>query len=220
MNVTTLMRQAARLNSAPTAVITEDGRLTFTEAWNRGVLLANGNRALGVTPGDRVAGLDYNSLSCADLFLGCAIAGAVRVPLYPRNSREAHASTLEGTDCRVLVVDESHADEVLGLERQLGCLRQVLVRYSCYEKWLNDQDPTDPEVPISGDDWYVIRHSGGTTGKPKGVAYTHHDWVLNCRNWAVAVERLRRDSVVGHAGRARSWPGSRARCAATGATRT
>ena len=54
--------------------------------------------------------------------------------------------------------------------------------------------------PAIADDWFVIRHSGGTTGKPKGVGYTHHDWVLNCRNWAYSLERMRRDSVIGHAG--------------------
>ncbi|HEY7009626.1 MAG TPA: AMP-binding protein, partial [Jatrophihabitantaceae bacterium] len=48
--------------------------------------------------------------------------------------------------------------------------------------------------------WFIIRHSAGTTGTPKGVAYTQHDWVLNCRNWAYSLERMQRGSVVGHAG--------------------
>jgi len=32
------------------------------------------------------------------------------------------------------------------------------------------------------------------------VGHTHHDWVLNCRNWAYGLERMSRRSVIGHAG--------------------
>jgi acyl-CoA synthetase (AMP-forming)/AMP-acid ligase II len=132
----------------------------------------------------------------------CVCAGhyELRVPLYPRNSREAHCDMLSGTDCVVVVSDESHAASVLGLEAEVVSLRHVFVRDAHYESWLAAQDATDPLLPIDGDDWYVIRHSGGTTGKPKGVGYSHHDWVLNCRNWAYSLERMRRDSVIGHAG--------------------
>lgn len=200
MDVTTLMRQAARLNAGHTAIITEDRTLTFAEAWDRGVRLANALRALGLQPGDRVAGLEDNNLGCADLYLACAIAGAVRVPLYPRNSRNAHRQMLEGTDCKVVITDPVYAESVKGLDEDLPCLNHVVVRDESYEGWLAAQDDTDPQLEIDGEAWFIIRHSGGTTGRPKGVGYTHHDWVLNCRNWAYLLPRLSRISVVGHAG--------------------
>lgn len=200
MDVTTLMRQAARLNAAFPAVVTEDRSLTFAQAWDRGVRLANALIGWGVRPGDRVAGLEDNNLGCADLYLGCAIAGAVRVPLYPRNSRLAHRDMLEGTTCKVLLVDEVYAADVKDLDAEVDSLDQVVVRTASYDDWLAGQDGGDPELPVGEDDWYVIRHSAGTTGKPKGVAYTTHDWVLNCRNWAILLPRMSRISVVGHAG--------------------
>lgn len=200
MDVTTLMRQAARFNSSFPAIITEDRTLTFAEAWTRGVRLANALRALGVERGDRVAGLEDNNLGCADLVLGCAIAGAVRVPLYPRNSREAHRHMLEGTGCSVLLADAAYADDVAGLDDDIEGLAHVVVRDASYEEWLATHDDTDPMVETDGDDWYIIRHSGGTTGKPKGVGYTSHDWVLNCRNWGYMVARMSRSTVIGHAG--------------------
>src|SRR5207237_2487738 len=97
MDVRTMMRQAVAFNADRPAIITESRTFTFTEAWERGVRLANGLRALGIHQGDRVAGVQDNNLGAADFVIGCAIAGVVRVPLYPRNSREAHASMLEGT---------------------------------------------------------------------------------------------------------------------------
>src|SRR5574337_698886 len=181
MNVTTLMRQSMRLNRDRPAVITEDRSFSFAEAWDRGVRVANGLRALGVKPGDPVA-------------------GAVRVPLYPRNSPQAHSHMIEGTAAKVVLADEALAGPVVGLDRKLGCLEHVQVRDAGYEQWLAAQDATDPMLEIGDDDWTIIRHSGGTTGRPKGVGYTHHDWVLNCRNWAYMLERMSRTSVVGHAG--------------------
>ena len=200
MQVTSLMRQAAELNRDRTAVITQDGSLTFAAAWARGVRLANGLLAMGVRPGDRVAGLEDNVLGCVDLYLGCAIAGAVRVPLYPRNSREAHSSMVAGTECVVLVTDVAYADSVAGLDAEVPSLQRILVRDCGYEGWLASHDDVDPMVEIGDDDWFIIRHSAGTTGQPKGVGYTQSDWVLNCRNWAYCLERMHRGSVIGHAG--------------------
>jgi acyl-CoA synthetase (AMP-forming)/AMP-acid ligase II len=200
MDVRTQMRRAVRFNEHRVAVITEHRQLSFGEAWERGCRLANGLLALGVRPGDRVGGLEDNNLAAADFFIGCAIAGVCRVPLYPRNAPEAHAHMLEHTGSTLVMADAAHAAGVEGLDRVLPDLAHVLVRDDGYEGWLAAQSPEDPDVDITEDDWYVIRHSGGTTGRAKGVAYTHRDWLLVCRNWVYPVARLERDSVVGHAG--------------------
>ncbi|MGO8885559.1 MAG: class I adenylate-forming enzyme family protein [Streptosporangiaceae bacterium] len=200
MDVPSLMRQAAALYNERPALITEDRTLTFGEAWDRGVRLANGLRSLGVQPGDRVAGLEDNNLGAADLFIGCAIAGAVRVPLYARNARRSRGQMLEQTSTRVVLTDLAYADTVTGLEKEIDSLEHVVVRDGGYEEWLAAQPAQDPLVTVDGDDWYIIRHSAGTTGRPKGVGYTQHDWLVNCRNWFYRLAPLRWSSVVGQAG--------------------
>jgi len=200
VDVPSLMRQAVALNRRRIAIITEDRELTFEQMWVRGVRLANGLRALGVRPGDRVAGVEDNNLGAADLFLGAAIAGAVRVPLYARNSPAAHAAMVEQTSTRVVLSDVAYADSVAGLEHAAECVEHVVVRDDRYEKWLAEQSEDDPLVEVGPDDWYIIRHSAGTTGRPKGIGYTQHDWLVNCRNWFYRLPNLRWGSVVGHAG--------------------
>lgn len=200
MDVPSLMRQAAQIYGSRTAIITRDAVLTFAQAWDRGVRLANGLRSLGVSPGDRVAGLEDNNLGAADLFLACAIAGAVRVPLYARNARPSHGHMLAQTKAVVVLTDLAYADTVTGLEKDIGTLQHVVVRDGGYEEWLAAQSPEDPMVAVDGGDWYIIRHSAGTTGRPKGVGYTQHDWLVNCRNWFYRLAPLRLSSVVGHAG--------------------
>jgi acyl-CoA synthetase (AMP-forming)/AMP-acid ligase II len=183
MDVRSLMRRAARFNTRRIAVVAGTRRLTFAEAWERGVRMANGLLGLGLRPGDRVGVLEDNSVEAADFFLGAAIANVVRVPLYPRNSREASAHMLDHTGCRALVVSANHASLVAGIEREVSGLERVLVRDAGYETWLAAQSPVDPDVAVHPDDHYVIRHTGGTTGKPKGVAYTHRAWLAAGRDW-------------------------------------
>ncbi len=194
MDVPGLMRQSVALHADRPAVLTEHGRHTFAEMWDRGVRTANALIAAGVRPGDRVAGLEDNNLGAADLFLGAAIAGAVRVPLYARNSAEAHAHMIAQTDTAVVLTDAAYADSVKGLDTR------VVVRDEGYERWLAAQSVVDPMVEVGPDDWCVIRHSAGTTGRSKGVGYTQHDWLVNCRNWFYRLPNLRWGSVVGHAG--------------------
>jgi acyl-CoA synthetase (AMP-forming)/AMP-acid ligase II len=200
VDVPSLMRQAMQFNADRRAIITEDRQLTFGQMWDRGVRLANGLIDLGVKPGDRVAGLEDNNLGAADLFLGCAIAGAVRVPLYARNRRLSHGQMIEQTQVKVLVTDGNYLGDVAGLQDEIGILQHVVDRDDGYEEWLAAQSGQDPMVQVGPDDWYIIRHSAGTTGRPKGVGYTQHDWLVNCRNWYYRLPNLERDSVVGHAG--------------------
>ena len=183
MDVTSAMRRAATFFADREAVVHGSDRLTFAQAWQRGCRLANGLIALGLQPGDRVAVLEDNSKEAADFFPGAGIANLVRVPLYPRNSRDAHLHMVGHTGCRALVVGGGHAEEVAGFPRELPDLEHVLVRDGGYEGWLAAQSPKDPMLRIRPDDNYIIRHTGGTTGRSKGVAYTHKAWLACNRDW-------------------------------------
>jgi acyl-CoA synthetase (AMP-forming)/AMP-acid ligase II len=183
MDVTTAMRRAATFFADREAVVHGTERLTFAHAWERGCRMANGLIGLGLRPGDRVAVLEDNSKEAADFFLGAGIANLVRVPLYPRNAREAHLHMVGHTGCRALVVSGNYAAEVADFPRQLPDLQHILVRDEGYEGWLAAQSPTDPRLPIQPEDNYIIRHTGGTTGRSKGVAYTHKAWLACNRDW-------------------------------------
>ncbi|HVS41787.1 MAG TPA: AMP-binding protein [Candidatus Dormibacteraeota bacterium] len=186
MDVRSLMRRAAGFNADREALVHGEARLTFAEAWERGLRLANGLLALGLQPGDRVGVLEDNCLSAGDAFLGLGAANLVRVPLYPRNSREGHLHMLGHTGCRALLVTGNHAASVAGIEADLPALEHVLVRDASYEGWLASHSATDPDPPVSPGDWYIIRHTAGTTGRSKGVAYSHKAWLDTGRDWFYA----------------------------------
>ncbi len=183
MDVRGLMRQAAELNANRLAIVHGERRLTFAEAWGRGLRMANALRSLGLEPGDRVGVLEDNSIGAQDFFSGAAAAGVVRVPLYARNAVESHHHMLDHTGCRAVVVAEHYRGDIDAIRDRLPGLEHVVVRGDDYEDWLAGFDDTDPDVPIDPDDWYVIRHTGGTTGRAKGVAYSHRSWIAAGRDW-------------------------------------
>ncbi len=169
MDVRTLMRRTVTFNRNREAIVSGDVRLTFAQAWDRGVRLANALLALGIKPGDRVGVLEDNCVEAADFYFAGAIANIVRVPLYPRNSREAHVHMLGHTNCRAVLVMERYAHELEGIERELPDMQHVIVRDNSYEAWLARQSNVDPDLPIKPEDNYIIRHTGGTTGKSNGA---------------------------------------------------
>ena len=199
MDVPSLMRQSVQFHSGRRALVYAGNAYTYQEAWDRGVRVANALIALGVKPGDRVAAVEDNTLSAADLFIGAAIAGAVRVPLYARNSKDSHKAMLRSTEAKVVFAEEHYADSVAGLEDELATLRHIVIRDGNYESWLASHPDKDPMIDVGDDDWYVIRHSSGTSGRPKGVGYTQHGWVMNSRNWFVRLPRIDWDTVLAHA---------------------
>jgi acyl-CoA synthetase (AMP-forming)/AMP-acid ligase II len=199
-DVRTAIRIAAGCNAHRTAVISEERSLTFAEAWDRGARFAQALIALGACPGDRVAVLEGNCLASSDFFLGTALSNTVRVPLYKRNSRETHATMLRQSGCRIVVVDTDQYGEVAGLETEIEALRHIVIRDEGYDQWLQGFPATDPELDISLDDYYVIRHSAGTTGIPKGVAFTHRAWMNTERNWTYSLPPLVRGDHAVHVG--------------------
>jgi len=200
MDVRSLMRRSAEYHSGLTAVIEREHRLTFEQAWTRGLQMANGLLGLGLNPGDRVGVLEDNTFESVDFFCGTAAANVVRVPLYPRNSREAHVHMLAHTDCKAVVVSESHAAALEDIVEQVPSLEHVIVRDKQYEDWLASQSTVDPDPKVDSDDWFIIRHTGGTTGLPKGVGYTHKSWLDAGRDWFYALQPVVRGDVCQHAG--------------------
>ncbi|HUZ24229.1 MAG TPA: AMP-binding protein [Streptosporangiaceae bacterium] len=182
LDVRSAMRRSARFHRDLVAIRSGDRELTYGQAWDRGLRLANALIGLGLAAGDRVAVLEDNSIEAADFYLGSAIANLVRVPLYRRNSAGAHEHMIRHTGARVVVVSQEFASEVAGLDREIDGLR-IVVRDSGYDDWLAAHEATDPDPAVSLDDVFIIRHSAGTTGRAKGIAYTHRAWMSATRDW-------------------------------------
>ena len=90
---------------------------------------------------------------------------------------------LSHTGCKALMASAAYHEEVAGLDKEIASLARILVRDAGYEQWLGSHPDTLPAIDISPEDNFIIRHTGGTTGPSKGVAYTHKAWLAAGRDW-------------------------------------
>lgn len=183
MNVRELLERGAGFYAKREAIADEERRISFEEAWKRGIRFANGMLKMGVKPQERVGVLEDNCLESSDVYIGLAIANMVRVPLYAGSSREIHAHMLGHTNCTALIVGKKRVEEAAKIQNGLSSLKHILIRDKNYEEWLLSQSDKLPEVAINPNDFFIIRHSGGTSGIPKGVGITHRNWIANMRDW-------------------------------------
>jgi acyl-CoA synthetase (AMP-forming)/AMP-acid ligase II len=97
---------------------------------------------------------------------------------------------LRHTQCCIAVVGAGQRAEIEDIAAQLPDLRHVVVRDESYEAWLASFPGTDPDPVIGLDDFCVIRHSAGTTGQSKGIAFSHRAWMNTERNWTFLLPPL------------------------------
>jgi fatty-acyl-CoA synthase len=158
-------------------------RTTWGEVADRARRLAGGLARLGVAPGDRVATLGMNSDRHLEMYFAAPLAGAVLHTVNPRLHPDDLAYIVSDAGDRALMVD---ADLLPVLEsfRERVDLRHVIVAGGDagdagvpFEEVLDDA-PLPAREPDERDA-AALCYTSGTTGRPKGVLYSHRALVLH-----------------------------------------
>ena len=158
--------------------------------WHRRTrALASALQKMGLNKGDRVATLCWNHHVHLEAYFGIPAAGGVMHTLNLRLSPDEIGWIAADAQDRVLIVD----DVLLPLYRQfahLHAFERVLVfpfsgapvpaGFSDYEDFLAGGDADGfTSAPHDENDPVAICYTSGTTGRPKGVAYSHRSTVLH-----------------------------------------
>ncbi len=156
------------------------GQVTYAELGRRSDRLADALRAEGIGPGDRVAVLAPNGLPMLEAHFGVPGSGAALVALNTRLGPDEYAYILDHSRARMLIVDPGLMDVVAGVIADRPQLERVVVIGDEYEGWLASAPPSGGmRDPSSEHDVVAINYTSGTTGRPKGVVYTHRGAFLN-----------------------------------------
>jgi fatty-acyl-CoA synthase len=164
----------------------QDGveRSTYARIVERARRLASALTQLGVEPGDRIASFAWNSLRHLELYLAVPSMGAVLHTLNVRLFEDDLRYITTHADDRIVFVDASLAGAMPSFEAPE---REVVMpdgpgeREGAldYEELIAEGDPgfEFPELPENTA--AAMCYTSGTTGRPKGVLYSHRSIVLH-----------------------------------------
>lgn len=165
-----------------TAIIFRDTAHTYRQ-FKDGVANVAGILAeLGMDRGDRIGILGTNSDLYVELIYGIWWGGGVVNAVNTRWSAQEIAYSLDDCDTRILFVDDAFA----GLAEQLLALSgslKILVYTGTGETPAGMQDlrslralaQSRDDALRCGDEIAAVMYTGGTTGRPKGVALSHNN---------------------------------------------
>jgi fatty-acyl-CoA synthase len=169
---------------------------SFSQWHRRTRSLGSALQRMGLRKGDPVATLCWNHHAHLEAFFGIPAAGGVMHTLNLRLPPQEIAWIAQHAADRFLIVD----DVLLPLYRQVSQhyrFESVLVvpltgaavaaEFTDYEAALRDADP-DAFVyaPHDENDPVALCYTSGTTGRPKGVAYSHRSTILHALSTGLA----------------------------------
>ena len=196
LRISDLFEHGERIHAGATVTDYEDGVLvhrTFAEVADESRRLATALAALGVGRGDVVATLCWNSSHHIAAYFAVPGMGAV---LHTLNLR-LHSSQLsyiaQHAEDQVVLVDADLLPLLLEFLTELPSVRHVVcigeldlgslnvegVTFHRYVDLIAAAKPTTELVEVQEDEAAVLCYTTGTTGDPKGVAYSHRSTYLH-----------------------------------------
>ncbi len=209
LSLTTIIERAEQLTPQRKVVYRRpDGnvhRTTMGDCARRARRLAAALRDLGIGEGDRVGTLMWNQPEHLEAYYGVPSMGAVVHTLNPRLHPDELAFIAGDAEDRAIVVDESLLP-VLDSFRSSHDFEHVIVVSAsgelpdgaiAYESLIDGADPLEWPAPHERRA-AAICYTSGTTGRPKGVLYSHRALVLHSMGAALpdAMNISSRDTVL------------------------
>jgi fatty-acyl-CoA synthase len=169
-------------------------RSNYGDLYRRSRALAEGLQRAGLCRGDRVATLCWNHREHFEAYLGVPAAGGVVHTLNLRLSSEELTSIVNHAGDRFLIVDDVLLP-VYEKFRSTVRLEKVWVvptngeplppGYASYEDLLKEAKGDFQYPAVDENEAAAMCYTSGTTGQPKGVAYSHRALVLH--SFAIAL---------------------------------
>jgi len=198
LSIAAILRHGQRVYAGSECVTwTETGprRANFAEVGARAARLANALAHLGVERGDRVGTFCWNSQEHLEAYLAVPSMGAVLHTLNIRLFPEQLAYVINHAQDKLIILDDSLVPMLANVAADLQTVERCVVigdgdatalqsvvpnvEILRYDDLLNAADPEFVWPDIDEREAAALCYTSGTTGNPKGVAYSHRSAYLH-----------------------------------------
>ncbi|MEP6761815.1 MAG: long-chain fatty acid--CoA ligase [Sporichthyaceae bacterium] len=196
LSIATIVRYGTTVHGT-SEVITSTGdgvrRASFADVGRRAAQLANALRGLGVTGDQRVATFMWNNQEHLEAYLAVPAMGAVLHTLNVRLFPDQLAYIMDHADDVVVLADGSVLPMLAKVLPKTASVRHVVVNgpadlsvldgfeveVHAWDELIGDQSETFDWVEGDERDAAAMCYTSGTTGRPKGVVYSHRSIYLH-----------------------------------------
>jgi fatty-acyl-CoA synthase len=176
-------------------------RHTYADMYQRVLRLASALQRLGVQKGTKVGVIEWDSHRYLEMYFAIPGIGAILHTINPNLAPENVIYTMEHPEDEVLFFHEDFLPLVQQVRSRVPSIRKYIVITDKtekpdiegvdaeYEELLSNSPPLDQLPDLDENTQATLSYTTGTTGRPKGVYFTHRQMVLhNFAGWtSVAV---------------------------------
>jgi fatty-acyl-CoA synthase len=194
LTITAILRHGRRVYADSECVTWTDGgarRATFADVADNADRLAAALTRLGVTDGDRVGTFCWNTQEHLEAYFAIPCLGAVLHTLNIRLFPEQLAYVINHAEDKVVIVDDTLIPVLARVVDELQTVEKFVVvgdgdasalgdrEVLRYHDLLAGEQPGFPYPELDERQAAAMCYTSGTTGNPKGVAYSHRSSYLH-----------------------------------------
>ena len=156
------------LHSDDLVLNADDGDFTFNELNIKANKIANSLIKKGVTVEDKIMFILNRNSNVFASMIGISKSGGAFIPIDPDYPKERIEHVLSDSDSKFIIVDDiinKHNVDLSEYNNQILDINELL----------EEEDESNPNVDIKGDNLAYVIYTSGSTGLPKGVMIEHEN---------------------------------------------